>query len=174
MATAPAPEAPENGSEDKRPKWEEPFPVAQPGHLPRGRGKTWEPTARQRLEAAIGFASGCSHQTMALYFGVAKITVQKRFAEEFRMATEMSQLALRQRLWFKAMVEGDTACLIFLAKNMLGMRDRHDLTSDNLPLPPGREELCVRVVYVNPSDPRANAGAPPHLLESPTIDAKAE
>ena len=168
MATAPTPETPENGSDAKPPEKPSRYDWQMPSQrrLKVGRGNKWEPTDRERLEAAIAFASGHSQQAVAAYFGVGTGTVVRHFAEEFKLAGEMSKLALRQRLWHKAMVEGDTAALIFLSKNMLGMSDRRDVNHTG-ELPVQREELCLRVVYEAPTDPRANPGPPQHLLPAP-------
>lgn len=186
MATAPSPIEPQKGPPPKPPE-REPFECLEHyedrldlhfeenGHpkktLKRGRGNRWEPTPRERLEAAIGFASGCSQELVARYLGVSKDAVQNNLQEEFEFASNMRNLALTQKLFGKAMA-GDTACLIFLAKNWLGMTDRLDNTSGGQPLPTPREELSVRVVYVLPQDPRANAGPPPHLLEATATRAE--
>lgn len=166
MAAKPAPQAPEIAPDAEKPPsrwdWLPPPARAKPGP------KSWEPTWRERLEAAIAFGSGATQETLAVYFGRPATTIRRHFKEEFEMAGEFSKLALRQRLWHKAMVEGDTAALIFLSKNMLGMSDRRDVNHTG-EIPVAREELSIRVEYVFPSDPRANPGPPVHLLEARPI-----
>lgn len=141
--------------------------------LKTGPGNAWEPTPRERLEAAIAFASGCTQALVARYLGVSESVVCRTLKEEYEFASHMRNMALQSKLFRKAM-EGDTACLIFLAKNWLGMSDRVDTTSGGQPLPPPRaEELSLRVIYVVGGDPRANPGPPQHLLEPPTVEATA-
>jgi hypothetical protein len=147
---------------------------AGPNHRPGpGRGKSWQPTDAQRQTAITLFGLGATYGQVAKQLGIAKSTAQQHLKEEFETGWDMANLRLYGALFEKAVVKKDTACLIFLAKNRLGMSDRHDLKSGDQPLPPAREELCLRVVYVFPNDPRANPGPPAHLLEAPTLDAKA-
>jgi hypothetical protein len=138
-----------------------------------GRGHKWEPTKVERFKACIAFGSGATQATVAQMLGVSKDAVQKRLDKEFRFGREISNEVLRQRLWRKAIKEGDTAALIFLAKNQLGMTDRREVNNTG-DIPPPREEFNLRVVYVLPGgDPRAELGPPQALLEAPKEPAEA-
>lgn len=136
-----------------------------------GGRKEWQPTAKERLQAAVAFAGGASLEAVGRFLGVGYTTAAKHLAEEFETASEMRNLALQSKMVERAMA-GDTAMLIFLSKNWLGYRDRQDVTSGDQALPAARQELCLRVEYVLPTDPRANRGPPPELLEAPAREVE--
>ena len=147
---------------------------SKPGENNGGGRKPWVPTEAQRQTAITLFGLGATQEQVGKQLGVSKRTVQVHLDEEFQTGWEMANLRLYGALFEKAVVKKDTACLIFLAKNRLGMSDRQEIQHEGN-FPPVREELCLRVVYVFPQDQRADPGPPVHLLPAPeTIEVAAE
>jgi DNA-binding CsgD family transcriptional regulator len=123
-----------------------------------------KPTDKQRQTALMLFGLGATQQQVADQLGIDKKTLAKHYREEFESGWERANLQLYGKLWQKGVVDGNPACLIFLAKNRLGMSDRQDLNHSGEAGPPLRAELNLRVVYVLPSDARALPPPPAHLL----------
>ena len=78
-------------------------------------------------------AIGCTQREIAQYFGVSEKTVERRLEEEaYRQAFDRGEgefkVSLR-RLMVRRAQEGNTAMLIFLAKNVLGMADQPRTTN---------------------------------------------
>lgn len=141
---------------------EEPDIRGEPGI----RGRRWYPTDKQRATAKMLFGLGATMGQVAQYLGVGKGSVQRHLEEEFRWGYELANLRLYGALWDKAVNKKDTACLIFLAKNRLGMMDRPSLFG-GVPVgqdPPAREELCIEVRYRYSTEPGALAPPPPERL----------
>lgn len=143
-----------------------------------GSGYAWEPTKEQRETAKFLFGCGATQQQVALHLGVSIDSCRTHLRSEFEWGTELANLALHGKLYEKAM-KGDTACLIFLAKNRLGMTDKpwwmhpganphpNDIPKE------GREELCVTVTYRRSNEPQALAPPPPDRLPPP-VEAEAK
>lgn len=139
----------------------------EPDEAPRRGGRQpWEPTKEQRNTAIYLFGLGATQTQVAKQLGVVRSTVQRHLAEEFETGWELANLQLYGRLWKKAVKEGNVPCLIFLAKNRLGMSDRQEMNHQGLP-PPVRQELCLRVEYVDSSHPRAFPLPDPKRLPPP-------
>lgn len=143
MTDAPPPQGPEKAS---------------PGRKP------WNPTPAQRQTALMLYGIGATDAQVAAQLGVAKITVQKHLTEERAEGWSLANLQLYGALWKKAVKGGNIAALIFLAKNRLGMSDRQDHHHSGEVAPPPRQELCLRVEFAYPSDPRALAPPPADRL----------
>jgi hypothetical protein len=149
-----------------------------------GRGNVWKPTPEQREAAKFLYAAGATDSQVAYHLGVARPTVRERLAKEAKFGRELADLGLVGKLYRKAMgsgvesTDGDTACLIFMAKTRLGMWDRPPMfgapphPNDNLPTK--REELCIRVSYRWTNDPQALPPPSPDRLPPPTVEAEAK
>lgn len=126
------------------------------------------PTQAHRIQAAVAYAMSATDEIVATLLGKSKETIQRHFVEEKAVAKQLLKMKLAGRLYSRAIVDGDTASLIFLAKNELGMTDRRDLTSGGeiMNQPTNGQPVLVRVEYVVTSDPRALAAPPAHLLEA--------
>jgi hypothetical protein len=130
-----------------------------------GSGRPFVATPLQRQTALMLFGLGATQRQVAKHLGVSKQTIEKHFREEFEEGWELANLQLYGALWKKAVKGGNIAALIFLAKNRLGMSDRQDVNhSGEVHSPPVRAELCLRVEYRYPSDPRALQPPPPERL----------
>lgn len=126
---------------------------------PDGRGKgAKEFTLEERARALVLFGYGATKDQVAMELGVSRSTVERHLDREFKEGYALANLKLYGKLWERAM-EGDTAVLIFLAKNRLGMGN--DGPRDDGPPPdmPQNEELNLAVEYRFPTD--ANALPPP-------------
>lgn len=144
------------------------------GKLPRGGGRRerFNPSALVRIQAAMAWAAGATDAMVGAMLGIDRSTATERLALEKAEAVQFRNMALSNVMVRKAM-QGDTAMLIFLAKNWLGMKDRVDNTSGDQPLPlPDAAQRSLNVVYVFPSDPRANPGPPPELM-GPVVESTA-
>lgn len=75
---------------------------------------------------------GCTIIDIAKYFQVSESVIRKRFKAEYEGGLEDIKLKLRQNIIKMSLVEKNTACTIFLAKNFLGMSDKTavDLTGN--------------------------------------------
>ena len=116
----------------------------------RGRGRpAWEPSEKERAVAMALFGLGATYAQVARHLKIGLSTAQAHLSAEFQEGYDLANLKLYGALWEKAVVKRDTACLIFLAKNRLGMMDRPSLFpgGGSLDLPPAREELCIEVRY---------------------------
>lgn len=147
-----------------------------------GRGNRWEPTDEQREAAKFLMAAGATADQVALHLGVHLSTVNERLKEELKWGRSVADLGLIGKLYRKAMgsgihsTDGDTACLIYLAKVRLGLYDRPPMFATPHPndsLPSRREELCVQVNFRYSSDPQSLRPPPADRLPQ-TVEAKAE
>jgi len=77
---------------------------------------------------------GASNTEIAQVCGVSDVAILKRFGEILDVARANLKRKLRRAQLAKAM-EGNPTMLIWLGKQMLGQKDRTDVTSDDKPLP---------------------------------------
>lgn len=122
-----------------------------------------EPTDKQRQTVLLLAGFGATTRQIGRQMGLSKDTIEKHYRDELEEAWGLADLQLYGALWKKAVVDRNPACLIFLAKNRLGMSDQQTIDHKG-ELPPARAELCLRVTYVMPTSPRALAPPPAHLL----------
>lgn len=79
-----------------------------------------EKTAEQvRRMAQVGL----SQDDIATVVGISKHTLLALYADDIGKGAAEARAAIGNRLFAKAVTEGDTASLIFLAKTRLGMRE---------------------------------------------------
>ena len=70
---------------------------------------------------------GCTQEEIAAVMGCTVRTLQKRFRLEMRQGMETMRMSLRRWQYEKAK-DGNVAMLIWLGKQYLGQRDKHDST----------------------------------------------
>lgn len=68
---------------------------------------------------------GCSNQEIASFFDCSKDTIEGRFSAEVAKGRENGKTRLR-RLQLQAAQKGNVVMLIWLGKQMLGQKDKHE------------------------------------------------
>lgn len=66
---------------------------------------------------------GLSQDDIATVVGISRHTLTALYADEISKGSAEARAAIGNRLFSKAVNEGDTTSLIFLAKTRLGMRE---------------------------------------------------
>ena len=79
-------------------------------------------------------ALGCSDKEIAVWFDIAYDTLRYNFADIIAKGRQEMKTQLRNAM-FKNALSGNAALQIFLAKNLLGMSDQGQNSSENQPLP---------------------------------------
>lgn len=72
----------------------------------------------------------CTQKEMATVLGCSVDTLQRRFKDEMEEGIEQGKTSLRRHLW-KLVENGNLGATIFLAKNLLGYRDKFDIDHSN-------------------------------------------
>lgn len=99
--------------------------------LPVGRDKkVIDPTAVEKLAAL-----GCRDTEISNFFGIDDATLRYNFNDNLIKGRESLKITLRRAMLDNACRNMNAAVQIFLAKNILGMRDDGGETEDNKPLP---------------------------------------
>jgi len=88
----------------------------------RGGRKPYKPTPSQRRDVAAWASIGASHEVMAAQLGIARMTLEKAFAEELRNGKGITDNQVSKTLYQKAL-SGNVPCLIFWCKTRLGWRE---------------------------------------------------
>jgi hypothetical protein len=103
-----------------------PTPPRSPGRTPH------MPTAVTRFQVHWGTQIGAPQEKLAELLGIDKKTLRKHYREELDSGRLNADTKLAARIYKKAM-DGDTACLIFLAKTRLGWTEtsRHEHSGPN-------------------------------------------
>jgi hypothetical protein len=70
---------------------------------------------------------GCTNREIASFFDCSTDTIERRFAAQMDKGRMEGRTRLRRKIWQEAIEKGNTALLIFLAKNELGMSDKSAL-----------------------------------------------
>lgn len=79
-------------------------------------------------------AIGCNDREIAIWFDINEDTLRNNFSDIMQKGREDLKHTLR-RAMIKNALNGNAALQIFLAKNLLGMSDTPNNTTDNKPLP---------------------------------------
>jgi hypothetical protein len=82
--------------------------------------------ARQ-VETLAGM--GCTGDEIAAVCGVSRDTIDRRFADALKVGREKGGATLRRQQW-KLMKKGNVTMAIWLGKQLLGQKDKTDVTTD--------------------------------------------
>lgn len=96
---------------------------------------------------------GAPQEDIAHEIGISVDTLAKYYAQEYAAGKAHADVIIRQTLFDKAVKQKDTACLIFLCKTRLGMREtnRTELVSPDgsmSPAPP----VSIDLSEMSPED----------------------
>ena len=72
---------------------------------------------------------GCKTTEIAAFFKVSTDTIDRRFAEELAKGRSELQMSLRRKQ-IQVALGGNVSMLIWLGKQMLEQKDKHEMSSD--------------------------------------------
>ena len=108
------------------------------------RGKNFIPTDQDR-ELVLGLrAIGATHQRIGQVLGISHDTLVRHFPHELEMGFDRLKAEIASTLFRKAL-DGDTTCLIFLAKTRLGWTERIEVQT--------QQECQVILIDTNDDSP---------------------
>jgi hypothetical protein len=90
----------------------------------------------------------CPDSEIAAWFGVAERTIQRHFATLLKEQREAGKANIRAKQYRLAM-DGDKTMLIWLGKQLLGQREKTDITLERLPDAMLIEEAQRRIAAKN-------------------------
>lgn len=91
---------------------------------------------------------GLTQEDISAVLGCSADTIYRNYAGAFAIGRQKCMSSLRRKQFEMAM-KGDRTMLVWLGKNLLGQKDRHELTGkDDSPLMPevDREELIGKLL----------------------------
>lgn len=84
----------------------------------------------EQVEKLASF--GCSNTEIASFFGCSKDLISKSYSTDVSKGQDKGKIRLRQMLW-KSAEKGNVAMLIWLSKQYLGMSDKQEIKTTELP-----------------------------------------
>ena len=84
----------------------------------------------EQVEKLASF--GCSNTEIASFFGCSKDLISKSYSTNVAKGKDKGKIRLRQLLW-KSAERGNVAMQIWLSKQYLGMADKQEITTTELP-----------------------------------------
>ena len=84
----------------------------------------------EQVEKLASF--GCSNTEIASFFGCSKDLISKSYSTNVSKGQDKGKIRLRQLLW-KSAERGNVAMQIWLSKQYLGMTDKQEITTTDLP-----------------------------------------
>ena len=84
----------------------------------------------EQVEKLASF--GCSNTEIASFFGCSKDLISKSYSTNVSKGKDKGKIRLRQLLW-KSAERGNVAMQIWLSKQYLGMADKQEITTTDLP-----------------------------------------
>ena len=84
----------------------------------------------EQVEKLASF--GCSNTEIASFFGCSKDLISKSYSTNVSIGQDKGKIRLRQLLW-KSAERGNVAMQIWLSKQYLGMADKQEITTTDLP-----------------------------------------
>ena len=84
----------------------------------------------EQVEKLASF--GCSNTEIASFFGCSKDLISKSYSANVAKGKDKGKIRLRQLLW-KSAEKGNVAMQIWLSKQYLGMTDKQEITTTELP-----------------------------------------
>ena len=94
-----------------------------------GRPKKYKIDTEQ-VEKLASF--GCSNTEIASFFGCSKDLISKSYSTNVAKGKDKGKIRLRQLLW-KSAEKGNVVMQIWLSKQYLGMTDKQEITTTELP-----------------------------------------
>ena len=85
---------------------------------------------KKQVEKLASF--GCSNTEIASFFGCSKDLISKSYSTNVAKGKDKGKIRLRQLLWGSA-EKGNVAMQIWLSKQYLGMSDKQEITTTELP-----------------------------------------
>ena len=77
-------------------------------------------------------ALGCNNSEIASFFNCSESLIRKSYSEFIAKGKDKGKIRLRQLLW-KSAERGNVAMQIWLSKQYLGMTDKQEITTTELP-----------------------------------------
>ena len=84
----------------------------------------------EQVEKLASF--GCSNTEIASFFGCSKDLISKSYSTNVAKGQDKGKIRLRQLLW-KSAERGNVTMQIWLSKQYLGMTDKQEITTTDLP-----------------------------------------
>ena len=84
----------------------------------------------EQVEKLASF--GCSNTEIASFFGCSKDLISKSYSTNIAKGKDKGKIRLRQLLW-KSAERGNVTMQIWLSKQYLGMTDKQEITTTELP-----------------------------------------
>ena len=84
----------------------------------------------EQVEKLASF--GCSNTEIASFYGCDESLIRKSYSENITKGKDKGKIRLRQLLW-KSAERGNVAMQIWLSKQYLGMADKQEITTTDLP-----------------------------------------
>ena len=84
----------------------------------------------EQVEKLASF--GCSNTEIASFFGCSKDLISKSYSTNVSKGQDKGKIRLRQLLW-KSAERGNVTMQIWLSKQYLGMADKQEITTTELP-----------------------------------------
>ena len=84
----------------------------------------------EQVEKLASF--GCSNTEIASFFGCSKDLISKSYSTDVSKGQDKGKIRLRQMLW-KSAEKGNVAMQIWLSKQYLGMSDKQEIKTTELP-----------------------------------------
>ena len=84
----------------------------------------------EQVEKLASF--GCSNTEIASFFGCDESLIRKSYSEFIAKGKDKGKIRLRQLLW-KSAERGNVAMQIWLSNQYLGMTDKQEITTTELP-----------------------------------------
>ena len=85
---------------------------------------------KEQVEKLASF--GCTNVEIASFFGCDESLIRKSYSENITKGKDKGKIRLRQ-LMFRSAESGNVAMLIWLSKQYLGMSDKQEITTMELP-----------------------------------------
>lgn len=94
---------------------------------------------------------GVPQEDIACVLGICVETLQRLYGNELSRGKAIAKQRIGRRLFEKAVTEGDTTALIFMAKTQLGWREvnRTEVTSPDGSMSPMQD---IKVTFIDPDE----------------------
>ena len=76
---------------------------------------------------------GCTNTEIASFFGCDESLIRKSYSENITKGRDQGKMRLRKAMWNNAINNNNTAMQIWLSKQVLGMSDKQEVTTMELP-----------------------------------------